>query len=80
VITSSSPAAERTVTFLFPGQGAQYVNMGRGLYDSEPVFREEFDRCADILHQSRGADLREAIFSSYPSERACQQMNQVAIA
>ena len=80
VITSSEPVAERPVAFLFPGQGAQYVNMGRGLYDSERLFREEIDRCAEILNQSRGVDLREAIFSSAPPEHACQQMNQVAIA
>ena len=27
--------AARSVVFLFPGQGAQYVGMGRGLYESE---------------------------------------------
>lgn len=35
----------RSIVLLFPGQGSQYVNMGRGLYRDEPDFREEIDRC-----------------------------------
>ncbi len=53
------PASERVQTFgtkkknlftvfMFPGQGAQYVNMARGLYEKEPLFREEMERCFDI--------------------------------
>lgn len=41
--------AERHVVFMFSGQGAQYVNMGKGLYQKEPVFNENMDRCAKIL-------------------------------
>ena len=58
---------ERSVAFLFSGQGAQYVGMGRGLYESEEVFREEVDRCAEILRPLLGFDLRELL---YPAEGA----------
>jgi phthiocerol/phenolphthiocerol synthesis type-I polyketide synthase E len=54
-----APAA----VFLFPGQGAQYAGMARGLYEREPVFRAELDRCAQLLIPHLGLDLREAIFS-----------------
>ena len=37
------------VAFMFPGQGAQYAGMARGLYESEPVFRRTFDECAAVL-------------------------------
>jgi acyl transferase domain-containing protein len=34
------------VVFMFTGQGSQYVNMGREIYENEPVFRETLDLCA----------------------------------
>ena len=46
------------VVFLFPGQGAQHPAMARGLYQSEPVYAEHFDRCAEAFHDQLGIDLR----------------------
>jgi non-ribosomal peptide synthase protein (TIGR01720 family) len=56
---TSQPSA----VFLFPGQGAQYAGMARGLYEREPVFRDELDRCAEILRPHLGLDLRDVVFS-----------------
>ena len=42
-------ASPPDVVFLFTGQGAQYVEMGRCLYETHPRFRETFDRCSTIL-------------------------------
>ncbi|MCI6618991.1 MAG: ACP S-malonyltransferase [Prevotella sp.] len=35
--------------FVFPGQGSQFVGMGKDLYDSNPLAKELFDKADDIL-------------------------------
>src|SRR5207244_3473476 len=60
-----SQAIEREnppVIFMFPGQGAQQVNIARGIYEIEPLFREIVDRCAKILQPHLGCDLRQLLF------------------
>ncbi|HEX3554403.1 MAG TPA: beta-ketoacyl synthase N-terminal-like domain-containing protein [Thermoanaerobaculia bacterium] len=59
----SFDGSERPVAFLFPGLGDQTAGMGRELYDSEPVFAAEVDRCAEILAPHLGVDLREVLFA-----------------
>ncbi|MEO9062677.1 MAG: SDR family NAD(P)-dependent oxidoreductase [Nitrosospira sp.] len=54
-----------SIAFLFPGQGAQHVDMARDLYEGEPVFRREFDRCLDLLKPHLDFDLLALL---YPGE------------
>ncbi|WP_257668237.1 polyketide synthase [Parapedobacter tibetensis] len=54
------------LVFMFPGQGAQYINMGLTLYRHEPVYREAIDQCAEILLQEMGEDIRAVIFTDDP--------------
>jgi len=71
----------RPVTFLFSGQGTQYVGMGQGLYESEPVFREHFDRCCDLLKPQMGIDLRQVLYpSANEVDIMSQKLQQTAIA
>jgi [acyl-carrier-protein] S-malonyltransferase len=37
------------LSFIFPGQGAQYVGMGKDFYDQEPLARETFQEADDVL-------------------------------
>jgi phthiocerol/phenolphthiocerol synthesis type-I polyketide synthase E len=48
--------------FLFPGTGDHHVGMGQGLYTTEPVFRDAFDECADLLRPELDTDLREIVY------------------
>jgi acyl transferase domain-containing protein len=73
--------SHRSIVFMFSGQGAQYANMARELYEIEPTFRKQVDICSDILKPLLGLDLRHVL---YPSEEqvqeAASQLKQTAIA
>ncbi|TWU34948.1 type I polyketide synthase [Novipirellula artificiosorum] len=67
------------IAFMFPGQGAQHVNMARGLYETDPLFRGYFDDCCELLAPHLEFDLKEKIFVE-ESESARTQLNQTTIA
>ena len=70
----------RPVLFMFPGQGAQYVGMGRDLYTSERVFRESVDRCCALLRPHVGLDLRTVLYPTGDTTAATEQLTQTALA
>jgi amino acid adenylation domain-containing protein len=69
ILTTAPEPGDRPVAFLFPGQGAQYPGMGRGLYESEPSFRDDVDLCCRLLQPLLGFDLREALFETQPETK-----------
>jgi [acyl-carrier-protein] S-malonyltransferase len=63
------------IAFLFPGQGAQTVGMGRALDQELPAARELFDRAGAIL----GFDLRAACFDGPAEVLNATDVSQPAI-
>ena len=77
----AAPNTPPAVAFLFTGQGAQYVEMGAGLYQSEPAFKQNIDTCADIIKALTGEDLREVLFPSTETRSAMSEaLKQTAVA
>ncbi|GAB4262774.1 MAG: type I polyketide synthase [Candidatus Promineifilaceae bacterium] len=60
----SQKAAETapSVVFMFPGGGAQYPNMGRDLYETEPVYKAVIDECLQLVQGYLAGDLRSLMF------------------
>ena len=74
----AAPAS--SIVFMFSGQGSQHVNMGLEIYQTESVYREALDLCAETLRSHIGLDLRDMLFP--PKEQATlrsEQLNQTSI-
>lgn len=63
------------IAFLFPGQGAQTVGMGKQLADSLPAARQLYDKAADVL----GYDLAEKCFEGPETELDSTVISQPAL-
>src|SRR5215213_5452840 len=74
VYSVNSEVVSPSLVFMFPGGGAQYAGMGHGIYQSEKVFREQVDLCAEILEPRLGYDLRKLIF---PEEGRVETVSQL---
>ncbi|NEP72547.1 MAG: SDR family NAD(P)-dependent oxidoreductase [Okeania sp. SIO2G4] len=57
IFSSFNESNNCPVVFMFTGQGAQYVNMAREIYETEVVFREEYDRCRELLKPHLDLDI-----------------------
>jgi phthiocerol/phenolphthiocerol synthesis type-I polyketide synthase E len=71
---------ERPVVFLFPGQGAQHLHMGEGLYRHEPAFRAWVDRCCEALAPDLGLDLRTRVYAADGGSPPAEELAQTWLA
>ena len=61
--------------FVFPGQGAQFVGMGKDLYDNNPLAKELFDKANDVL----GFKITDIMFEGTAEELKQTKVTQPAV-
>jgi len=70
-----------SLAFMFSGQGAQHVNMGRLLYEHEPLFRQEVDSCVSTIRERFGFELLAVLYPRPGEEQnASQRLQETALA
>lgn len=67
--------AHDRIAFLFTGQGSQCVGMGRQLYETQPIFRQHLDHCAEILRPMLDVQLLDVL---YPADPSTSPLNETA--
>ncbi len=61
--------------YVFPGQGAQYVGMGKDLYEASPIAKELFERANEIL----GFRITDIMFDGTEEELKQTRVTQPAV-
>lgn len=79
VHTFVSKIIDRPVIFMFSAQGSQYVNMGLELYQREPLFHEEMDRCFDVLKVFLGTDVKNILYPQVGQEEEAEEETEAKI-
>ena len=61
--------------FVFPGQGSQFVGMGKDLYENNPLAKELFDKADEIL----GFKITEIMFAGTDEQLKETKVTQPAV-
>lgn len=66
------------IAFLFTGEGSQYINMGRQLYETQPIFRQTLEQCNEILRPYLEHSLLEILYPDQAGEQIASLLDQTA--
>ena len=62
IFSAKADSSPTSLVFMFPGGGSQYPNMGRELYDTEPLYHDAVDECLNLVNPYIDFDLRAIMF------------------
>jgi phthiocerol/phenolphthiocerol synthesis type-I polyketide synthase E len=74
VITGGTEQKNDNIVFMFTGQGAQYVNMTKELYEQDPLYRKYVDDCFEILRSVLDLDLRKVMYPDQHEEEDAKSL------
>jgi len=74
VFSNSISTGTSSVAFMFPGQGSQYLGMGKKLYESEVEFRNSMNLCSGLLEPLLGLSINEIIYPDSRSENKAERL------
>ncbi|WP_299676646.1 type I polyketide synthase [uncultured Dokdonia sp.] len=66
-IYSGKLTSKRNIVFMCTGSGAQYLHMGKDLYENEPYFKELMDEGFGIIKEVTGADIASVMYATHPN-------------
>lgn len=73
IFTHTATDDDASVVFMFSGAASQYTGMARGLYETEPVFREHLDRGIELLSRKMDLDIRALVLPESEGEAEAER-------
>ena len=64
------------VVFMFPGQGDQYMNMCKSLYENQPIFKKAMDECAVLLQSELKENILDIIYPNKINDVTTARIHQ----
>ncbi|MFZ1290696.1 MAG: type I polyketide synthase [Melioribacteraceae bacterium] len=68
-INAIEPNRNNKIAFIFTGQGSQYTQMGKILYETNPFFKNQIDECVKILDELLKCSFLEILFNENSADK-----------
>lgn len=73
-VQTEQKSSQRELCFMFPGQGSQYIGMGRALYQTEAVYRAAVEQCIALVQPQLADDLLHMLYPVSQQEQQAEAL------